>query len=297
MNEYNILDCTLRDGGYYNHWDFEPEVVQNYLNAMSESKIDYVELGLRNFKQKGFLGAFAYTTENFLNSLDLPEGPIYGVMIDAKTVLSSKLSIEEVIDKLFVHKKESKIDLVRIAAHFHEVEQSAAIVQALKAKGYLVGYNLMQAAGKSSELISQKAKVAKEWGVLDVLYFADSLGNMNSHEVIRIVKALRQFWDGDLGIHTHNNMAKALDNCMTARQVGVKWLDVTITGMGRGAGNAQTENLLAIVSKEKSKYKASPIYALAIRYFEPMQRISGWGSNLLYFLGAQNNVHPTYKTY
>ena len=149
MNEYNILDCTLRDGGYYNHWDFEPEVVQNYLNAMSESKIDYVELGLRNFKQKGFLGAFAYTTENFLNSLDLPEGPIYGVMIDAKTVLSSKLSIEEVIDKLFVHKKESKIDLVRIAAHFHEVEQSAAIVQALKAKGYLVGYNLMQAAGKS----------------------------------------------------------------------------------------------------------------------------------------------------
>ena len=294
MNKYNILDCTLRDGGYYNHWDFDPNVIKNYLEAMSKSKIDYVELGLRNFAQKGFRGAFAYTTEDFLNRLDLPEGPIYGVMIDAKTILNSEFSVEDTIDKLFIDRKSSKIDLVRIAAHFHEVEASAPIIQALKAKGYLIGYNLMQAAGKSSELISQKAKIAKQWAGLDVLYFADSLGNMDRSEVIRIVKALRKYWDGDLGIHTHNNMAKALDNCLTARDAGVKWLDVTITGMGRGAGNAQTENLLAISSKESDIYKAPPVYELAIRHFEPMQKKSGWGSNLLYFLGAQHNVHPTY---
>jgi len=117
---------------------------------------------------------------------------------------------------------------------------------------------------------------------------------MDSTEVVRIVTALRRFWSGDLGIHTHNNMAKALDNCLTARDAGVKWLDATVTGMGRGAGNAQTENLLAVVSQESSRYVATLVYELAIRHFEPMQKKCGWGSSLLYFLGAQNNLHPTY---
>lgn len=291
---FKILDCTLRDGGYYNHWDFSSDLVQTYINAMVEAKIDYVELGLRNFAQSGFRGAFAYTTEDFLNRLELPEGPTYGVMVDAKTVLTASLSIQETIDALFVDAKDSKIDLVRIAAHFHEVEASAAIVKALKNKGYIVGYNLMQAAGKSSELIAEKAKIAQSWQGLDVLYFADSLGNMDGDEVKRIVVALREHWQGDLGIHTHNNMAKALDNCLIARSVGVKWLDSTITGMGRGAGNAQTENLLASVAKESDYYNATPVYELAIRHFEAMQKKCGWGSNLLYFLGAQHNLHPTY---
>lgn len=291
---FKILDCTLRDGGYYNQWDFSPDVVQAYINAMVAAKIDYVELGLRNFAQPGFLGAFAYTSEDFINRLDLPSGPTYGVMVDAKTILNADQSVEEAIDALFVACSESKVDLVRIAAHFHEVERSGAIVNALKAKGYIVGYNLMQAGGKPSALIAEKAKIARTWSGLDVLYFADSLGNMDGDEVKRIVIALREHWQGELGIHTHNNMAKALDNCLTARSVGVKWLDSTITGMGRGAGNAQTENLLAVVSQENNHYIAAPVYELAIRHFEKMQKSCGWGSNLLYFLGAQHNLHPTY---
>ncbi|MGE6121170.1 aldolase catalytic domain-containing protein [Aeromonas media] len=289
-----ILDCTLRDGGYYNNWDFEPEVVNAYLKAVCLAKIDYIELGLRNFPQKGFLGAAAYTTEQYLETLHLPEGPIYGVMVDAKTILASKLSIEQAIDKLFVPAAKSKINLVRIAAHFNEVEQSGPIAKKLKSLGYLVGYNLMQAGGKSDELIANKAKQAKEWDALDVLYFADSMGNMDAVEVKRIVTALRQGWDGPLGIHTHNNMAKGMDNTMAAAAAGVTWLDVTVTGMGRGAGNTQTESLLAVLDKQGSRYNPSPIYDLVIRHFESMQKEYGWGSNLLYFLGAQNDIHPTY---
>jgi 4-hydroxy 2-oxovalerate aldolase len=117
---------------------------------------------------------------------------------------------------------------------------------------------------------------------------------MDNDEVKRIVEAIKVHWKGELGIHTHNNMGKALDNCLTAKNLGVKWLDTTITGMGRGAGNAQTENLLAVLSKNSEQYQVNSIYELAIRYFEPMQKKYGWGSNLLYFIGAQNNIHPTY---
>lgn len=81
---------------------------------------------------------------------------------------------------------------------------------------------------------------------------------------------------------------------MTAAAAGVTWLDATVTGMGRGAGNTQTESLLAVLDKQGSSYNPSPVYDLVIRHFESMQKKYGWGSNLLYFLGAQNDVHPTY---
>ena len=116
-----LLDCTLRDGGYYNNWDFDFNLVSRYLSVMSEAKIDYVELGLRQFKQSSYLGAFAYTPESLLNSLDLPDGPVYGVMIDAKTILEAETSIDESIDKLFVPFTQSKLGLIRIAAHPHEL--------------------------------------------------------------------------------------------------------------------------------------------------------------------------------
>lgn len=294
MSNFSILDCTLRDGGYYNNWDFTPDVVQAYLVAMAQAKIDYVELGLRNFPKSGFDGPFAYTTETFIKTLSLPAGPTYGVMVDAKTILDAQMSIEDAVEALFIDADQTQIKLVRVAAHFHEVERSGPIIKALKAKGYIVGFNLMQAGGKPDEVIADKAGVASEWGCLDCLYFADSLGNMDAEEVTRIVKALRTHWKGEVGIHTHNNMGKALDNTLTAKNLGVSWLDVTVTGMGRGAGNAQTESLLAVIDKVSSKYQASAVYELVIRYFEKMQKEYGWGSSLLYFLGAQNDVHPTY---
>ena len=249
---------------------------------------------MRDFAKQGFLGAFAYTTEEFIDTLKLPVGPTYGVMVDAKTILESGMSVEEAISKLFVPAVQSDLGLVRVAAHFSEVELSEPIVAYLKKLGYIVGFNLMQAGGKDDDVIADKASEIAAWKDLDVLYFADSLGNMDGAEVQRVVKALRRNWNGPLGIHTHNNMGKGLDNTLTAIEAGVTWLDATVTGMGRGAGNTQTECLLACLDTGESKYKPKLIYELVIRHFEVMQKEYGWGSNLLYFLGAQSNVHPTY---
>jgi 4-hydroxy 2-oxovalerate aldolase len=290
-----ILDCTLRDGGYYNSWDFEPKVVNAYLMAVANAGIEFIELGLRNFPKQGFLGAFAYTTENFLNTLELPIGPTYGVMVDAKTLLTSQHSVSDAVDKLFVDSVDSKVGLVRVAAHFNEVEMCEEIVSKLKEKGYLVGFNLMQSGGKPTEIISKMAQIIKSWGVVDCLYFADSLGNMDREEVLRVINALRCHWEGDLGIHTHDNMSLGLSNSMLAIDSGVEWIDSTITGMGRGAGNTQTERLVSeLHAKGIKSYQCSDIYELVIRHFEPMQKLCGWGTNLLYFIGSQNNVHPTY---
>lgn len=289
-----LLDCTLRDGGYYNSWDFDMPVVQAYLHAVAAAGIDYVELGFKDLAQAGFYGAFAYTTESFLNRLELPEGPKYGVMLNAATILKSRLDSSAVLDKLFVDSGKSRLHLVRIAAHLDEVESCQNIAQYLKDRGYTVGINLMQMGGRESSYIENLAADIAGWQTIDVLYFADSFGNMDSAEVKRTVEAIRRKWAGEIGIHTHNNMGVALQNSLAARELGVEWLDSTVSGMGRGAGNTPTEVLLASIADLTDRYNAPPIYELAIRYFEPMKKKYGWGSNLLYFLGAQNNVHPSY---
>lgn len=289
-----ILDCTLRDGGYYNNWDFDEVVVNEYLKSMAKAKIDYVELGFRNFPKSGFLGAFAYTTEEFLNSIILPEGPLYGVMVDAKTLLCADCPVENAVDKLFVPARLSKLCLVRVATHFDEVTLIGPILNKLKSLGYVVGVNLMQSGGKSSKAIKEKVSFLKKIGGIDILYFADSLGNMDESEVKRIVNTIRTRWNKDLGIHTHNNIGKGLDNTLCATSLGVQWIDVTITGMGRGAGNTPTEYLLASLSPKENHYNSKPIYELVIRHFEPLKQKYGWGHNILYFLGAQNEIHPTY---
>jgi 4-hydroxy 2-oxovalerate aldolase len=291
-NQLKVLDCTLRDGGYYNNWDFDEDLVRDYLNALAEAKIDYIELGLRNFPKCTFDGPFAYTKESYLNSIVLPPGPKYGVMIDAKTILSSNLQVDEALASLFVPAEESKLSLVRVAVHFSEVEKCGELAKILKAYGYELGFNLMQAGGKPHSEIKNKIKEIKSWECVDVIYFADSLGNMFSDEVMNITNLIRDSWEKDIGIHTHNNMGQALSNALTAVQNNVTWIDVTISGMGRGAGNSQTENFLAAIESEK--YISQPIFKLAMKHFYSMQRHLGWGPNLFYYLGAKHGIHPTY---
>ena len=289
-----MLDCTLRDGGYYNNWDFNPNIVKAYLNAMADAKVDYVELGLRQFKNQGFLGAHAYTTSEFLNRLDLPDGPTYGVMIDAKTILSAKGSHSENLDKLFLDASNEKIGLVRIAAHHDEVLDCKLIVEHLKRKGYMVGMNIMQISSCDKELIRNFGKEIQNWGCLDVLYFADSLGSMLSNDVVQVYKNISKYWTGEVGFHSHNNLGQAISNVMEAKKIGCSWLDSSVLGMGRGAGNAQTEYLLLELNKRGDNKNCKKVFELVADIFEPMRQNYKWGPSLDYYLAALKGIHPTY---
>ncbi|MCC6076903.1 aldolase catalytic domain-containing protein [Pseudomonas sp. GCM10022188] len=295
MKNLKVLDCTLRDGGYYNNWDFDEQLVAEYLHAAAKAEIDMIELGLRNFDSTTFKGANAFTSERYINHLKLPNGPLYGVMVDAKTLISSPYDIREGVDRLFVPKSESRLDFVRIAAHYHEIESAIHICRELKEYGYFVGLNLMQSVGKTdNEIIAASAK-AYESEVIDVLYFADSLGNMDAQEQERIIQAIRQNWDDDIGLHAHDNTSQALSNTLGALDLGVTYIDATMTGMGRGAGNTKTEILLLeLCRKHGSNYKPEQLHELILKHFEPMQRKYGWGTSLLYHIGASFNIHPTY---
>ena len=291
----NTLDCTLRDGGYYNNWDFDRKLVDNYLHALTKSKVDYVEIGFRNLSSSIFVGPYAYSRDRFLEKLNISKNLKLGVMIDTKEVLSSENGIKKTIDTLLSEKSQSNINLIRFATHFSDVNSLGKIVKLTKDKGYKIAINLMQTGGKSEEQINRATKYLAQLKEIDVLYFADSLGNMREEDIIKTISLLRNNWHKDLGIHAHNNKGLALSNTLVALNNGVNWVDSTVRGMGRGAGNAETEILLSELNRiYKENYRLDEIYKLAVDDFKILNSEFNWGQSLLYSLAADNNIHPTY---
>jgi 4-hydroxy 2-oxovalerate aldolase len=289
-----LLDCTLRDGGYYNAWDFDAALVQAYLDAMQAARVNVVELGFRSLKNKGFKGAFAYSTDEFLCSLKIPSNLDIGVMVNASELLSPGLSLDN-LSALFPHNSDdSPVGLVRIACHAHEFEQALPASQWLQQKGYRVGFNLMQVADKTHDEIKQLVQLTRDFPI-DVLYVADSLGSMSPADTRELVHSIRDGWQGAIGIHTHDNQGLALQNSLAAAEAGATWIDATVTGMGRGPGNAKIEELLIALEEDLPK-KPNLISLLALirNHFQPMKEHYGWGTNPYYYLAGKYGIHPTY---
>ncbi|GAA0841431.1 hypothetical protein GCM10009113_07900 [Marinobacter szutsaonensis] len=289
-----FLDCTLRDGGYYNAWDFPENLVSDYLSAVSESGVDVVELGLRSKKDGGFKGMFAFCPEEYLAELSIPRNLKVGVMVNAAELLEAGDAMSGVVDLFPCDAEQSRVDLVRVACHLHEVERALPAVYWLSSKGYQVGINLMQVSGQPAETLAELARLISATPV-EVLYFADSLGSMRPEDVADIIACLRQGWAGPIGIHTHDNMGMALQNTLRAIDEGATWVDSTVTGMGRGPGNAKTEELAIEIAERRSDSRALvPLFHLAAERFAPLQRKHGWGTNPFYYLAGKHGIHPTY---
>ena len=126
-----------------------------------------------------------------------------------------KLVRKIVLINYFLMPRTKKVSLVRVAAHFSEVRECLPMLARLKEKGYIVGLNIMQASLRSDSELVDLSAVIGSWKCIDVVYFADSLGSMDSSDVARVYCALRENWNKDVGFHAHNNMGQAISNAVT----------------------------------------------------------------------------------
>ena len=294
MSETVTIDCTLRDGGYYNKWDFPLEVVQDYLDAMGAAQIDYVEIGFRALQQKQFFGAHAFTTESYLKQFRVPEAVKLGVMLNASDILRHENGARAAIEELFCPADESAIVLVRIACHFHEYNDILPAVDLLREKGYLIGLNLMQIASRTDDEITQFVSDVQN-APIEALYIADSTGSLKPARTREIIGKIGESWSGAIGVHMHDNMGLALQNTLDAIDAGARFADSTVTGMGRGPGNAQTEYMIAEPSiMGEKKINPVPLMRVIDKFFKPMKERCGWGENYFYYRAGQLQIHPTY---
>ena len=292
-NKINILDCTLRDGGYYNNWEFKKDLINEYLKVMDFIKVDYVEIGFRFIDKVKTKGPCAYSEESFLKSLKIPKNLKIGIMINAADFVNSN-DIISIAKKSFRNKKQSIISLVRVACHYNELKLITPLIKWLKKSGYKTGINIMQIPELSFREIKNSVLLIKKANA-DILYFADSLGSLDGIKTNKIIKNIRLFWKGPMGIHTHDNMGKAMENSIAATKNSVQWIDSTVTGMGRGPGNTKTEHaILEFKRKKINNEKLVSLLKLIKNYFDPLKEKYKWGSNPYYYFAGLHSIHPSF---
>lgn len=292
-NDVLILDCTLRDGGYYNDWDYSFDLVKHYVDAMALARIDIVELGFRTLQSSQYLGATAYSTDSFIERLDPPTHLRLAVMLNAKEILASN-DQRAVIQRNFARRENSRVSLVRIAANRNEVSALGPAIEELKDLGYSVALNVMQVSEIGHKDITAFGTQAKSFGV-EFAYVADSFGSLRPSDIAPIMNALQEGFGPAIGCHLHDNMSYALANTMEAVDAGAVIVDATIQGMGRGPGNVRTEYLVMELARcGRTRAQVQPLVNLVERDFAAMKAHFGWGSSLYYFQSANLSVHPTY---
>ena len=288
--ELKVLDCTIRDGGLMNNHKFDDQIVKAVYTACVESGVDYMELGYKASRKiivPGEHGAWKYCTEDDMRRIvgDNPSPLKLTVMADAE-----RTDYHEDI----LPKTESVIDMVRVATYISQIPTALEMVKDAHDKGYETTVNLM-AISIVQDRELQEALEALVKSPVDTIYLVDSFGAYYFEQIRDLTRTFLRALKGsgkELGLHMHNNQQLAYANTLEGLVLGANRFDVTINGMGRGAGNCPTELLLGFL--RNPKFKLRPLLQCIQEHFIPLLK-SGkmeWGYMIPYMITGILNQHP-----
>ena len=285
--DIKVVDATLRDGGLVNNFEFSDEFVRALYAANVAAGVDYMEFGYRAsknvFNPKEF-GKWKFCDEEVLRDIvsENKTGMKIAIMADAGRC-DYKTDI--------LPKKDSVVDMIRVACYVHQIPLAIDMIEDAKAKGYEVSCNLMAVSKVAGDELDAGLRMISESSA-DILYLVDSFGNFYPEQIANYAQRYVSAMNGkQAGFHGHNNQQLAFANTIEACRWGVNYLDVTVNGMGRGAGNCYSEQLLSFL--KNPKYNVLPIFDLVEKYMLKM-RADGlkWGYDIPYLLTAVMNSHP-----
>jgi len=280
MDSFKILDCTLRDGGYYTDWNFNKGLVRALVKSLDNSGVEIIEMGYKS-PVKG--GPYRKCNDGFIKSvIDFKVNAKLAFMIDVKDFLvDDKIDTDLISD---IIKPSNIFKICRVAVKYNEIRYLPEIVNLLQSLGYEVICNIMATSLLNKTQIKEFTDITEKLNLI-ATYVADSYGALypdNVNEIFNNPKIN--------GIHTHDNMGLAFANCITAINKGAKYVDGTITGMGRGVGNVTTEQLIAYNSTTLMNSDLLDV----IDKFLYLKSQYKWGTNPLYHKAGQEHIHPLY---
>ena len=288
-NKIINLDCTFRDGGYYNNWFFKKNNIDFYIKNISKTKIKYIEIGFRFFNSKNS-GLTAYSNDKFINSLKINNDLKIGVMINATDfIIKNKLEINRLKE---VFPKFNNLAFIRIAFHNKDLNNVAKITKFFSNKGPKIILNLMQISELNKIKIIKTLKVINKLNI-DAFYIADSFGSLNPGYITYLSKILKRYCKLKLGFHAHDNLSLALKNAQKAIKENFTYIDSTILGMGRGAGNLRTEDIYPYLYKD-DKIGIESLKKIKNKIFKPLKKKYKWGTDKYYKFAAKHSIHPSY---
>jgi 4-hydroxy 2-oxovalerate aldolase len=286
--EIKVLDCTIRDGGLMNNHQFDDGVVRAVYEACVAAGVDYMELGYKSSRKgivAGEYGAWKYCQEDDLRRImgDTKQSTKISVMADA-----GRCDYREDI----APRKESVIDLVRVACYISQIPMALDMVKDAHDKGYETTVNLMSVSTVPERELDEGLDLITN-SETEAIYLVDSFGALYSEQVHYLIRKYLHYAKSagkEVGIHAHNNLQLAFANTIEAIVLGANLVDATMAGLGRGAGNCPMELLIGFL--HNPKYNLRPVLHCVQQHVEPLRAGLGWGFDLPYMLCGFLNQHP-----
>lgn len=287
--ELKVLDCTIRDGGLINNYQFKDEFVSAVYKSACEAGVDIIELGKKlavseEYSREKF-GKWNFCDDDDLkrviDSYDGDYRPLVAVMFDIGRVDVNALNPRD----------QSPFDMARIACYVPDIDKGLDLVKRSKDLGYETTINIMACSAAIRTDLIEALNQVEETPELDYLYLVDSYGAFYSEQVTDYLKLYKKHAPSkELGFHAHNNQQLAFSNTQQAIIDGVNLLDATVNGIGRGAGNCNLELLLNFL--KNPKFDVRPIYKVIQEQFVPLRKEIEWGFNDIYGISGCLNQHP-----
>ena len=287
--DIKVVDATLRDGGLVNSFYFKDDFVKALYKANIKAGVDYMEFGYKASKElfePDKFGKWKFCDEEALREIvgENDSNMKISVMADVGRTDFRK----DIIDK-----KDSVIDLVRVATYINTIPAAIEMIEYCKEKGYEVSCNIMAISTASERDIDQALEYLGHSNV-DVVYIVDSYGSYYPEQIRDISERYLTIMDKygkRTGIHAHNNQQLAFANTIESAATGVSYLDATMSGMGRGAGNCHMESLLGFL--KNPKYNLIPVLDFVQNHMLELRKEGlVWGYDVPYQITGILNVHP-----
>ena len=283
--EIKVLDCTVRDGGLMNKWQFSKDFVKGIYNSCVEAGVDYMEIGYISSEDqfpRSEYGAWKFCAED-----DIRE-------IVGENNTNTKLSVMADIGRIKYDdirpKSESVIDLFRVACYDYQIDKAIELAHHVMDKGYEATINLMAVSKVSERALTQVLEDVAESRV-GTFYLVDSFGSLYSEDIHNLMEKYINALPGKtIGFHGHNNTQLAFANTIECIRCGANMLDATMLGIGRGAGNCPMELLLSFL--KNPKYQLLPVIRAIQEHVKPLQKEIDWGYFIPYMITGSQNDHP-----
>ncbi|MDA3882647.1 MAG: aldolase catalytic domain-containing protein [Bacteroidales bacterium] len=283
--ELKVLDCTIRDGGLMNKWQFDKKLVKDVYQACVAAGVDYMEIGYISSEDQ-------FSRDEFGPWKFCAEKDVREVVGENKT--NTKLSVMADIGRIKYEdirpKKESVIDMFRVACYDYQIDKAIDMAHHVMDKGYEATINLMAVSTVAERKLDEVLKDVSKSRV-KIFYLVDSFGSMYSEDIQHLMNKYQKALPGvTIGFHGHNNLQLAFANTIECIIQGANMLDATMLGIGRGAGNCTLELLLSFL--KNPKYKLRPVLSAIETHLRPLQKQIDWGYFMPYVVGGTMNEHP-----
>lgn len=287
--DVRVVDATIRDGGLVNDFFFDDQFVKDLYKANIAAGVDYMEFGYKAsrdiFDSKKF-GKWKFCDDEDIRAVvgENDSDMKIAVMADVGRTNFKR----DIVDK-----KDSPVDMVRIATYINTIPAAVEMIEYCTQKGYETTVNIMAISQNNFYDIKTALEILGKSSV-NAIYIVDSYGSIYPEQIRSISEMYLEIgekYNKSIGMHAHNNQQLAFANTIEACAQGVSYLDATVNGMGRGAGNCPSELLLGFL--KNPKYKIDPILDVVQKHILKLKAEGNvWGYDVPYMLTGQLNCHP-----